>query len=66
MGTTKTRPWDITESLDDDERIAAALEEGDVALGEIARARGMNEIVQQPGHGRESLHRARPLRGALN
>ena len=50
MGTTKTRPWDIVESLDTDERIAAyleaALEQNDApliaaALGDIARAKGM-------------------------
>lgn len=67
MGTTKTRPWDITESLDNDERIAAyleaALEEGDAALvaaalGDIARARGMTEIARQTGLGRESLYKA--------
>ncbi|TNC96346.1 MAG: hypothetical protein FD119_1653, partial [Stygiobacter sp.] len=67
MGTTKTRPWDVTESLDSDERIAAyleaALEEGDAALvaaalGDIARARGMTEIARQTGLGRESLYKA--------
>lgn len=67
MGTTKTHPWDITESLDSDERIAAyleaALEEGDAtlvaaALGDIARARGMTEIARQTGLGRESLYKA--------
>lgn len=67
MGTTKTRPWDIVESLDSDERIAAyleaALEEGDAtlvaaALGDIARARGMAEIARQTGLGRESLYKA--------
>ena len=67
MGTTKTRPWDVTESLDSDERITAyleaALEEGDAALvaaalGDIARARGMTEIARQTGLGRESLYKA--------
>ncbi|MBF0391899.1 MAG: putative addiction module antidote protein [Alphaproteobacteria bacterium] len=67
MGTTRTRPWDVTESLDGDERIAAyleaALEEGDAALvaaalGDIARARGMTEIARQAGLGRESLYKA--------
>lgn len=67
MGTTKTRSWDVTESLDSDERIAtyleAALEEGDAALvaaalGDIARARGMTEIARQTGLGRESLYKA--------
>jgi len=67
MGTTKTRPWDIVDSLDSDERVAAyleaALEEGDpalvaAALGDIARARGMTEIARQSGLGRESLYKA--------
>lgn len=67
MGTTKTRPWDIAESLDSDERIEAyleaALEEGDAclvaaALGDIARAKGMSEIARQTGLGRESLYKA--------
>lgn len=67
MGTTKTRPWDIVESLDNDERIAAyleaALEENDApliasALGDIARAKGMSEIARQTGLGRESLYKA--------
>ncbi|MBC7954187.1 MAG: putative addiction module antidote protein [Rhodospirillaceae bacterium] len=67
MGTTETRPWDIAESLDSDERIEAyleaALEEGDAtlvaaALGDIARAKGMSEIARQTGLGRESLYKA--------
>ena len=67
MGTTETRPWDIVESLDSDERIAAyieaALEENDAsliaaALGDIARAKGMSEIARQTGLGRESLYKA--------
>ena len=67
MGTTKTRPWDIIDSLDNDERIVAyleaALEENDAALiaaalGDIARAKGMSEIARQAGLGRESLYKA--------
>ena len=67
MGTTKTRPWDVVESLDSDERIAAyleaALDEDDpalvaAALGDIARAKGMSEIARQTGLGRESLYKA--------
>ncbi|OAN48415.1 addiction module antidote protein [Magnetospirillum moscoviense] len=67
MSTTATRPWDITENLNSDERIVAylnaALEEGDAALvvtalGDIARAKGMTEIAHQTGLGRESLHKA--------
>jgi|SRR5579859_823103 len=67
MGTTKTRPWDIVESLETDERIVAyleaALEENDApliaaALGDIARAKGMSEIARLTGLGRESLYKA--------
>ncbi|CAA7614369.1 conserved hypothetical protein [Magnetospirillum sp. LM-5] len=67
MGTTATHPWDITESLDSDGRIVeylnAALEEGDAGLvaavlGDIARTRGMTDIVRQTGLGRESLYKA--------
>lgn len=67
MGTTKTRSWDIVDSLDSDERIIAyleaALEDGDpaliaAALGDIARAKGMSDIARQAGVGRESLYKA--------
>lgn len=67
MGTTKTRPWDIIESLASEERIVAyleaALDDGDpaliaAALGDIARAIGMTEIAKRAGLGRESLYRA--------
>ncbi len=67
MGTTKTRPWDVVDSLTSDERIEAyleaALEEGDAALvaaalGDIARAKGMSEIARLTGLGRESLYKA--------
>lgn len=67
MGTTETRPWDIVDSLDSDDRIAAyleaALEENDsaliaAALGDIARAKGMSDIARQTGLGRESLYKA--------
>lgn len=67
MGTTQTHPWDIVDSLDSDERIAAYLEaalaEDDpcliaAALGDIARAKGMSEIARLTGLGRESLYKA--------
>lgn len=69
---TQTRPWDIVESLDSDERIAAyleaALEENDAALvaaalGDIARAKGMSEIARRTGLGRESLYKALSAEG---
>ncbi len=67
MGATKTRPWDIVDSLNSEARIAAyleaALEDGDAtlvaaALGDIARAKGMSGIARRAGLGRESLYKA--------
>ena len=63
----KTKPFDSTKYLDDNEAIAAylsdMLEEGDAsvlaaALGNIARARGMAQIAQDSGIGREALYKA--------
>jgi probable addiction module antidote protein len=59
--------FDAAEHLRDDEDIAAyltvVLEENDAsaladALGTIARARGMREIAEAAGIGRESLYKA--------
>lgn len=59
--------FDITEYLASDEDIAeyltTVLEEDDpallvAALGDIARARGMNEIAKVSGLTREALHKA--------
>ena len=67
MGSVKTTEWDPAEYLDTDEKIAdyleAALEEADpalfaAALGDIARARGMSQIADETGLGRESLYKA--------
>jgi probable addiction module antidote protein len=67
MARTETRPWDIVDSLDSDERIAAyldaVLEDGDpqlivAALGDIARAKGMTEVARNAGLGRQSLYKA--------
>ncbi len=63
----KTRPFDITEYLDSDEAIAEylnqVLEEGDTdelvaAIGHVAKAKGMSQIAQASGLGRESLYKA--------
>ena len=63
----KTKPFDSAKYLDDNEAIAAylsdMLEEGDAsvlaaALGNIARARGMAQIAQDSGIGREALYKA--------
>ncbi|PUE07465.1 addiction module antidote protein [Limnohabitans sp. WS1] len=62
-----TRPFDITEMLQDDESIVEYLtlvmEDGDPALlaatlGDIARARGMTQIAKDAGIGREALYKA--------
>ncbi|WP_395458347.1 addiction module antidote protein [Azospirillum melinis] len=67
MARTETHPWDIVDSLDSDERIAAyldaVLEDGDpqlivAALGDIARAKGMTEVARNAGLGRQSLYKA--------
>jgi probable addiction module antidote protein len=64
---TKTIPWDSAEYLKTDEDIAnyleAVFEDGDPALiahalGVIARAKGMSQIAQAAGLGRESLYKA--------
>jgi len=64
---TKIRPWDAVEHLETEEDMVAyldaALEDGDMAvvmaaLGDIARAKGMTQIAQESGLGRESLYKA--------
>ena len=63
----KTTPFDSAKFLTDNEAVAAylsdMLEEGDAsllahALGNIARARGMAQIAQDAGIGREALYKA--------
>lgn len=63
----KTKPWDPAEHLDSPEAIAAyiaaAMEEGDlaliaVALGDVARAKGMTQIAREAGVTREALYKA--------
>jgi probable addiction module antidote protein len=71
MSTTKARaklvPFDATRYLVDDAAIAeymnAVLETGDtdlllLALGDVARARGMAQVAKDAGLGRESLYKA--------
>lgn len=66
---TKTTPWDSAEYLKTDDDMALYLEAmieesvGDpaaiaVALGNIARAKGMASIARKTGLGRESLYKA--------
>lgn len=63
----KVRNFDPSEYLDNEEVIAeyltAALEEEDpnvflIAVGNVAKARGMTAIAESTGLGRESLYKA--------
>lgn len=65
--TPKLIPFDPTRYLGDDAAIAeymsAVLEAGDtdpllLALGDVARARGMAQVAKDAGLGRESLYKA--------
>ncbi|QQP87835.1 putative addiction module antidote protein [Skermanella sp. TT6] len=67
MSKTETRPWDIVDSLTNEDRIAAnleaVLEDGDpelvaAALGNIARAKGMTDMARRTGLGRQRLYKA--------
>lgn len=71
MSTTKMKaklvPFDAARYLTDDAAIAeymnAVLETGDtdlllLALGDVARARGMAQVAKDAGLGRESLYKA--------
>ncbi|MCX7051429.1 MAG: putative addiction module antidote protein [Proteobacteria bacterium] len=67
MPKLRTRSFDTSDFLDDDEIIAeyltAALEESDpdvflTAIGQVAKARGMARIADRTGLGRESLYKA--------
>src|ERR1700704_2152729 len=67
MSRTKTIPWDAAEHLKTDQDIAnyleAVFQDGDPALiaaawGDVARAKGMSQIAQASGLGRESLYKA--------
>ncbi len=69
---TRTKPWDAAQYLKTEEDLAAyleaALEEDDpallaAALGDIARAKGMTEVAQDTGLGRESLYKALSAEG---
>jgi len=71
MSKTKTKPkllpFDAARYLTDDAAVAeymtAVLETGDpdlllLALGDVARARGMAQVAKDAGLGRESLYKA--------
>ena len=64
---TKTIPFDSADFLDSDEAIGVYMEEAlatqdpafiTVALGSVARARGMSQIAKKAGLSRESLYKA--------
>ncbi len=68
----KTIPWHSASSLKTNKDIAhyleAVFEDGDpalvaAALGDVARAKGMSQIVQAAGLGRESLYKALSIEG---
>ena len=61
------KPFDTSAFLDDDEVVAeyltAALEDANpdvflVAVGQVAKARGMSAVAENTGLGRESLYKA--------
>lgn len=63
---SKLTTFDISEYLDSKEMMAEyisqVLQEGDMdellgAIGNIAKAKGMNQIAQETGLGRESLYK---------
>ena len=68
----ETMKWDAAEHLETPEDIAlyleAAFEEGDptlitVALGDVARAKGMTKVAREAGVTRETLYKALSERG---
>ena len=67
MKPIKTTIWDPAEYLETEEQVIAYLEEifktGDpnlilVAIGDVARARGMAKIADDTKRGRESLYKS--------
>ncbi|MBL8575924.1 MAG: putative addiction module antidote protein [Mesorhizobium sp.] len=68
----KTTKWDTAEILDSPEMVAAyveaVMEEGDpeliaLALGNIARSKGMTEVAKKTGITREGLYKALSAEG---
>jgi probable addiction module antidote protein len=67
MKPVKTTVWDPAEYLETEEQITAYLDNifksGDpelivIAIGDVARARGMSKIADNAGRGRESLYKS--------
>ena len=72
MTEAPTRPWDSADYLETGDDIVAYLQavfdDGDPdlithALGAVARAKGMTEIAQKAGLGRQSLYKALSAEG---
>jgi len=72
LGKIKTTAWDVVDYLKTDAEIAnyldAVFEDGDpaliaAALGDVARAKGMTQVAQASGLGRESLYKALSAEG---
>lgn len=70
--TVETIPWDPTEILSSDEAVEAyleaAFEDGDhkviaMALGNIAKAKGMTNVAREAGITREALYKALSEKG---
>ena len=68
-----TKKWDTSEHLDSPEMIQeylkAAFEEGDseqliIALGNIAKAKGMTEIAKKTNLSRQNLYKALSAKGS--
>lgn len=67
MSKIKTRPFEVSNYLNNETDIAAylqvAIEDGDpavlaAALGDIAKARGMTQLARDTGLSRESLYKS--------
>lgn len=64
--TTKTTQWDVLDYLDNEQSIAAylsaAISENDLstlvsAIGDVVKARGVNEMAKKMNVGREMLYK---------
>jgi probable addiction module antidote protein len=67
MKPVKTTVWDPAEYLETEEQVATYLEDifksGDpnlivIAIGDVARSRGMSKIADDTNRGRESLYKS--------
>ena len=72
MSKVKTTVWDAADHLETREQMAAyleaALDDGNAsvisaALGDIARSKGMAQVAEETGLGRESLYKSLSVDG---